>query len=89
MRVEVTTYCLEMLSAQALNSKYIERDGFDIVKARVPLPELNRFFYTAVGGDWYWTDRLDWTYEQWQAWVDRPAYLGRVCGRHSSRLFRA
>ncbi len=26
-------------------------------------PELNRFFYKAIGGDWYWIDRLPWTYE--------------------------
>ena len=29
-------------------------------------------FYATVGGDWYWIDRLDWTRDQWLAWVDRP-----------------
>src|SRR5262249_46670039 len=32
----------------------------------------NRFLYTAVGGDWYWTDRLPWTYRQWRQYLERP-----------------
>ena len=50
-----------------------------MVQARRPAPELGRFLYTAVGGNWYWTDRLGWTYQQWaermagtETWV---AYL--------------
>src|SRR5437867_4140354 len=43
-----------------------------IVQAEVPLPELNRFLYTAVGGQWYWIDRLSWDYARWLSWVDRP-----------------
>src|SRR4030095_12882653 len=41
------------------------------------------FLYTAVGGDWFWIDRLSWTYEQWLAWVDRPeleTWIGSVEG---------
>ena len=45
---------------------------FRVEQARVRCPELNHFFYTAVGGDWYWIDRLEWTYDQWRAWLDRP-----------------
>ncbi len=43
-----------------------------VERAEVVQPELNRFLYTAVGGDWYWTGRLPWTYERWRAWLDRP-----------------
>ncbi|WP_430783666.1 GNAT family N-acetyltransferase [Actinoplanes sp. G11-F43] len=46
--------------------------GVRIVRAELPSPELNRFLYTAVGGDWHWTDRLAWTWQQWQDWLDRP-----------------
>src|SRR5439155_10717734 len=35
-------------------------------------PEFNRFFYTAVGGAWYWIDRLRWTYDRWLRYLDRP-----------------
>jgi GNAT superfamily N-acetyltransferase len=51
------------------------------------LPELNRFLYTAVGGDYLWIDRLPWTYAEWETWLERPepetwlAYLnGTVAG---------
>lgn len=43
-----------------------------ISRAELPSPELNRFLYTAVGGDWFWTDRLSWSWQQWQDWLDRP-----------------
>ena len=73
MRVDVTTYYLEMTDTQALCPKPLLRQDVDIQQARVPCPELNRFLYTAVGGDWYWLDRLPWTYEQWRAWVEQPS----------------
>ena len=38
---------------------------------RVHDPALNRWFYENVGVDWQWTDRLDWTDEQWERWEAR------------------
>ena len=35
---------------------------------------MNRFLYTAVGGDWYWVDRLGWTYAQWHDYITRPGF---------------
>lgn len=46
----------------------------ELVRAGRPAPELSRFFYRSVGGDWYWLDRVDWTLEQWTAWVERPGH---------------
>jgi len=43
-----------------------------LLRAGVPSPELGRFLYTAVGGDWYWRDRLRWTYQNWLTWLSRP-----------------
>ena len=43
-----------------------------VTRAEVVSPELNRYLYTAVGGDWLWTDRLGWTWQQWHDWLDRP-----------------
>ncbi|MGD9957099.1 MAG: GNAT family N-acetyltransferase [Candidatus Nanopelagicales bacterium] len=45
-----------------------------LIRAGRPAPELSRFFYRAVGGYWYWLDRLDWTYDQWLAWVSAPGH---------------
>lgn len=62
---------------------YLEQHGPDeliparpapvaITRAEVVSPELNRFLYTAVGGDWFWLDRLRWTWQQWHDWLARP-----------------
>jgi GNAT superfamily N-acetyltransferase len=72
MRVDVTTYYLEMTHPNDLRPKGVHYPGLDIRQVHVPLPEFNRFLYTAVGGDWYWTERLPWTYQQWCDWLERP-----------------
>jgi GNAT superfamily N-acetyltransferase len=49
----------------------------------VPFPALNRFLYTEVGRDYYWTDRLVWDDARWWAWVNRPeqqTWIGYVQG---------
>jgi GNAT superfamily N-acetyltransferase len=46
----------------------------ELKRAEIPCPELNRFFYTAVGGDWFWIDRLAWTYEQWLEYITEPGH---------------
>lgn len=69
---EVMTYYLEMLEPNALRPSPRPAAGGELKRVEIPCPELNRFFYTAVGGDWYWIDRLPWTYEQWLAWLSRP-----------------
>lgn len=54
-----------------------------VQQARIACPELNRFLYTAAGGNWHWTDRLPWTHGQWLAYLDRPeleTWIGYVDG---------
>lgn len=72
MHTEITTWHLEMLSPAELRPSRAEVPGLEIRQARIPSPELNRFFYTAVGGDWFWVDRLSWTYAEWLRFLDRP-----------------
>jgi GNAT superfamily N-acetyltransferase len=72
VRREIEIHSLEMTSPADLRPSGARPAGFRVEQARIPSPELNRFFYTAVGGDWYWIDRLDWTWEQWLAWLERP-----------------
>jgi GNAT superfamily N-acetyltransferase len=43
----------------------------DLRRAEIPCPELNRFFYVAVGSDWWWYSRIGWNRERWLSWVDR------------------
>jgi GNAT superfamily N-acetyltransferase len=70
-RTVVTTY-LEMMDPSQLRAPSRPGPAMKIQQARVPCPELNRFLYTSVGGDWFWTDRLPWSYQQWLDYLKRP-----------------
>ena len=71
---------LQMTERAALCAKACpDPTAFEIREAKEPLPELNRFLYTAVGGDWYWVDRLPWSYAQWQAAIAGPNHRTFVC----------
>jgi GNAT superfamily N-acetyltransferase len=72
MRVTVTITHLELRSVGELRPKSAPRPDAAVARVPVPTPELNRFFYTAVGGPWYWIDRLRWTYDDWLRYLDRP-----------------
>lgn len=82
MRVQEITYYLEMTSPADLRPAQVNRIDLEVKQARIPCPELNRFLYSAVGGDWYWIDRLSWTYESWLRYLDRPE-LETWVGYHS------
>lgn len=68
----VTTYYLEMLDPRDLRPKRSPRTDVGLTRIDPPMPELNRFFYTAAGAGWYWHDRLPWTYLQWHTYLNRP-----------------
>jgi GNAT superfamily N-acetyltransferase len=73
VRVEVTTWYLEMRSREWLRGAPCPEGDVRIERADIPSPELSRFLYTAVGGQWYWLERLSWDYARWMAYLDRPA----------------
>jgi GNAT superfamily N-acetyltransferase len=68
----VITYHLEITDPSLLRPAQRQIDDLELRQARIPMPELNRFLYLAVGGDWYWRDRLHWSYERWMQYLDRP-----------------
>lgn len=69
---EVTIWSLEMRDPAMLRRGTKPDGDMRLIRAEIVSPELNRFLYTAVGGDWFWVDRLSWSYERWRAWLDRP-----------------
>jgi GNAT superfamily N-acetyltransferase len=71
MSTLVTITHLEMRSRAELRPKPVPSTDVSVARVPVPLPELNRFFYTAVGGQWYWLDRLPWIYADWMRYLDR------------------
>lgn len=72
MRVDVTTYYLEMRSPSQLKPKSAVIEGLQIIKAELPSAELQHFLYRSVGGDWYWYEKAHWTYAQWLEYAHKP-----------------
>lgn len=61
----VTTYYLELRDRSSFRPSSSHPADVRLARVDTPIPELNRFFYTAVGGDWCWIDRLGWSYREW------------------------
>jgi GNAT superfamily N-acetyltransferase len=66
---EITTYYLEMASPDALTEKP-DAGGLTVSECEIPQFQVNRFMYRFVGESWQWTERLSWSDQQWQAYVN-------------------
>jgi GNAT superfamily N-acetyltransferase len=69
--VRVTTWFLQMTEPARLPPAPEPHPDLDVRRAELPSPELSRMLYTAVGADWYWIDRLPWTWQRWHDWLAR------------------
>lgn len=79
----VTRWYLEMTAPEQLAPAPPPDPELEVRRAEIPSPELSRFLYTAVGGDWFWVDRLGWDYARWQSYLQRPdveTWVGWVRG---------
>lgn len=63
---------LEMLSLGGLRPIARVPPDLLLLRASIPSPELGKFLYVSVGGEWYWRERLSWTYDRWMSWLSRP-----------------
>jgi GNAT superfamily N-acetyltransferase len=68
----VTTTYLEQTAAADVVPARRPAEAGEVARVDEVSPEFCRFLYTAVGGDWYWTERLPWTLADWAAWLARP-----------------
>jgi GNAT superfamily N-acetyltransferase len=68
---DVTIRYLEMTAPGELRAKRSSRSGVAFARVLPAMPELNRFFYAAIGGEWFWLERRPWTFEQWSEWAER------------------
>jgi GNAT superfamily N-acetyltransferase len=83
MKKLVTTTYLQMTDPAQLRRARPPEIPFQVMRAELPCPELNRFLYTAVGGAWIWYGRLGWDRARWMAYLDRPdleTWLGYARG---------
>ncbi|MCT2590906.1 GNAT family N-acetyltransferase [Streptomyces sp. N2-109] len=84
--LSVTTWWLEQTSPDDLRLAHMPdaSSGIRIVRAETASPEFSRFLYSSVGQDVTWTDRLGWTYGQWQDFLGRPAVETWVAYAHGT-----
>jgi len=71
--VQVTTTYLELPSREAFRPAVSADPDLLVLPAREPLPAFYRFLYDAVGRDYAWFDRLDWSDERLLAHLARPS----------------
>ena len=82
MKVSVETTYLEMTDP-AQSTPFEGERRLDLRRAEHPSPDLNRFFYVAVGNEWSWYGRRDWSKERWLAYLDRAeleTWVGYLAG---------
>jgi len=72
--IEVIVTDLEMADPTMLRPARAPKVDVRLMAADRPAPQVSKWFYTLVGADWHWVDRLVWTDEQWLRWVDRPEH---------------
>lgn len=79
----MTTYYLETLDRVELRRPTRGDSHEIVVRRQPPSGATNRRFYTTVGADWTWTDRLPWSNERWDEYAQQPGldtYIGYVAG---------
>ena len=82
MQTTITVHYLEMTDpAQHRHARAVNE--LHVIRAEIACPELSRFLYSAVGGDWHWLDRLTWSYSEWLTYLRQPqieTWVGWVAG---------
>jgi GNAT superfamily N-acetyltransferase len=71
--VSTVTY-LELTGPDEINPARTPNDAVEIRRVEEISPEFSRFLYASVGGDWHWTEKLAWTWDQWIQWLSRPGF---------------
>ncbi len=67
---KITTTYLEMREAAELRPKRCDDTTFRIRECVPPHWPTNRLLYLGVGENWSWTDKREWSDEQWRGYVE-------------------
>ncbi|MGE0441608.1 MAG: GNAT family N-acetyltransferase [Gemmatimonadales bacterium] len=73
-RVSVVTTSLELTDRGAIVPARRPAVAARLERVAEPSPAYSRFWYTAVGGGWYWRDKLAWSWSEWAAFLGRPGF---------------
>ena len=67
---EVTVWYLEQ-TERAADTEPAEVAALHTEEVQVKQFQFNRCMYQLVGGPWQWTDKLEWSDEQWRDYAER------------------
>lgn len=70
--MSTTTWYLQMTDRSQFQPKFQDIPHLRIEEMLVKDFRINRFLYSLVGGDWWWTDKLPWSDEQWKTYAEDP-----------------
>jgi RimJ/RimL family protein N-acetyltransferase len=70
----VTVTGLEMLDPSWLTPARTPSEATRLSRTTEDVAAVSRDLYRLVGTPWWWVDRLSWTDQQWQEWVDRQGH---------------
>ena len=77
--VEVTTWHLEITDPTDLPGARPPKVEATFLPAERPTAAFSKWLYRYVGEPWHWTDKRDWSDEQWEARVTDPEYAAATC----------
>ena len=69
IKTDIHVWHVEMTERKVYES--LDRP-YELKKAEVALPELNRFMYATVGAPWKWYMRLEWNWQRWNEYLSKP-----------------
>jgi ribosomal protein S18 acetylase RimI-like enzyme len=81
--VDVTTWYLQMTDPAQVAPAPEPNPELEVRQIELPSPELSRALYAGVGADWFWMERLVWTWGRWQEHLARDeveTWVGWVRG---------
>jgi ribosomal protein S18 acetylase RimI-like enzyme len=67
----LSIFYLEIGAEQAILGANPDIAGLRIERLAVPTPAFNRFMYQAVGGEWFWIDKSNWSEQEWLDYVQQ------------------
>jgi len=70
MRTKVVTYYLELTDPAAFRPPTRQFADATLRRVDPPAAAVNRALYTEIGQHWNWVDRLVWSDERWQGYLD-------------------
>ena len=69
--MKVTSYFLEMNTPDELIEKTVA-PGLTVIEAKINEFRFNKFLYQLIGEQWGWSDKLSFSDNEWEAYVENP-----------------